>query len=291
MLKDEVRQFYTTLIPLYTDREARHITHLVFEKVTGLSRLDLITKSDQVLTGVQQADLSEKLQQLLEHRPVQYVLGECFFYHLSFWVNEHVLIPRPETEELVEWTIRELAPQTHAAENGRAPSFTILDAGTGSGCIAIALKKNMPQATVMAMDNSTDALEIARQNAKNNQVDVAFFQANLLDKHWSRDLPPLDVIISNPPYIPEGERNSMQPQVTAYEPHAALFVPDQDPLIFYKALAQAGLQRLAPRGKIFVEIHEDLADATVALFREAGFDPVELRRDMNDRPRMICAAR
>lgn len=289
MIKDAVRQYYQQLCSIYTDREARYITDLVFEHITGFSRLDIITRSDTVLTMSQEKELSEKLLQLLDHKPIQYVLNKCVFYHLPFYVNEHVLIPRPETEELVEWIIENYRHKTGLPTKDNKTPLTILDAGTGSGCIAIALKKNISNSKVIAIDNSIKALAVAEQNAKNNDVAIEFKKTDLLSKNWFDGLPLLDVIVSNPPYIPWSEHTSMQRNVTAFEPSTALFVPDNDPLVFYRTLILCALQKLRPRGELFMEIHEHLGKAVMTLCDQMGLKH-ELRKDLSGRDRMVRAA-
>lgn len=284
MIKDEFQAFYQSLLSLYKKREARHITHLVFEEVCGLSRLDLITKDNFSLPQVQQQILKEKLGQLIQHKPVQYVLGKCWFYRLPFYVNEHVLIPRPETEELAEWIIGE---QANEKNNSGNKTLTILDAGTGSGCLAIALKNNIPDAHIIAIDISRQALQVAKQNALMNKADIEFRQRNMLEDNWLAGMSPLDIIVSNPPYIPRKEKQSMPRNVVSFEPHEALFVPDNDPLVFYKALIECGRQQLKAGGKFFMEIHEALGNSVINLFEKSGFENIQLRRDLNGRNRMV----
>lgn len=285
ILKQSFHQFYNRLVSIYTEREARHIAGLVFEKITGYSRLDRITKPDIKLTPEQQETLDKKLSRLLQHIPVQYVLGDAWFYQLPFRVNEHVLIPRPETEELVSWILDELKENALLKES--VPS-TILDIGTGSGCIAIALKKNFPAVRVMGMDKSAEALKTAKENAALNQVNVDFFQEDLLTFDFEKELPAFDLIVSNPPYIPLKEKAEMQPQVAEHEPSAALFVPDDNPLIFYKAILNMAQKKLIPGGKVFMEIHENFGAEMRELFQHYPFKNIILKKDMTGRDRMIC---
>lgn len=285
ILKQSFHQFYNRLVSIYREREARHIADLIFEKITGYSRLDRITKPDIKLTPEQQETLDKKLSRLLQHIPVQYVLGEAWFYQLPFRVNEHVLIPRPETEELVSWILDEL--KENALLKKSVPS-TILDIGTGSGCIAIALKKNFPAVQVMGMDKSAEALKTAKENAALNQVNVDFFQEDLLTFDFEKELPAFDLIVSNPPYIPLKEKAEMQPQVAEHEPSAALFVPDDDPLIFYRAILNMAQKKLIPGGKVFMEIHENFGAEMRELFQHYPFKDIILKKDMTGRDRMIC---
>lgn len=280
------RQFYKQLLSIYQEREASHIAHLVFEQVTGLSRLDIITKAHHTLTQSQKDELNIKCHHLLHHKPVQYVLNECTFYHLSFFVDENVLIPRPETEELVGWIIH-----SFSGDQGQRHEIpVILDAGTGSGCIAVVLKKNLPRTTVLALDKSKDALQVARKNANTHHADISFFQGDLLENNWFGALPPIDILVSNPPYIPQSEKTSMQKNVADFEPDLALFVPDEDPLRFYKALIACARQKLVPGGNLFLEVHEDLARAVSRLLQKNHFH-VELRKDMSGKDRMIRAGK
>jgi release factor glutamine methyltransferase len=286
-IKESIWEFSRQLTPLYAAREAMHITHMVFGKVTGLSRLDLITRSDTSLSADRQKELDEKLHMLLDLIPVQYVIGEAWFYKLRFKVNSQVLIPRPETEELVEWMIEDLRQDHLPTVKNPARPLAVLDIGTGSGCIAIALKKAVPGLHVIALDNSGPALEVAQANAALHHVSIRFMQADILDPAVYSSLPPLDLIVSNPPYIPLGEKKELQPQVAKREPSTALFVPDNNPLLFYQAILKAGMQKLAGNGKVYVEIHENFGKEVTGIFRDHGFERVILRQDLNGRDRMV----
>lgn len=285
-LKQSFHQFCNRLIPIYTEREARHIADLLFEKITGYSRLDRITKPDIKLTAEQQETLDKKLSRLLQNIPVQYVLGEAWFYQLPFIVNENVLIPRPETEELVSWILDDLKKEEFLLK--KDPPFTILDIGTGSGCIAIALKKSFPAVQIIGIDKSAEALKTAKENAALNKTKVDFFQGDILASDFEKELPVLDLVVSNPSYIPLKEKAEMQLQITEHEPFAALFVPDDDPLIFYKAILNMAKKKLKPGGKIFMEIHEDFGQEMRELFQLYHFKNIILKKDMNGRDRMIC---
>jgi release factor glutamine methyltransferase len=197
-----------------------------------------------------------------------------------------VLIPRPETEELVEWVLREMEKTSTPSQSPR-----ILDIGTGSGCIAIAIKKKMKAATVYACDISEAALEVARQNAAVNDTDITLLHCDFLDELQRNSLPNLDVIVSNPPYVPVADKASMHLNVLKHEPHLALFVANDDPLMFYKAIAQFSEAHLSKNGTIFVEIHEEFAQAVQALFRSGGFQNPQLRKDLQGRDRMVMASR
>ncbi|WP_127132455.1 peptide chain release factor N(5)-glutamine methyltransferase [Pseudoflavitalea rhizosphaerae] len=268
------------LATIYGSREAANITDWVLESITGMSKSARLVHAKEHLTTDQKILFDQHLSDLLRHRPVQYVLGESWFHGLRFHVNENVLIPRPETEELVDWIINE---QQHQQQ------LRILDIGTGSGCIPIALKKALPQATVYSCDVSAGALELAKQNAADLAAEVHFIQQNILDASLWEQLPEVDIIVSNPPYIPEHNKGSMHANVLEHEPHLALFVSNNDPLTFYKAIAELSLIKLKEEGTVYAEIHEDLGAASLALFQEKGFGRVTLRRDMQEKDRMIKA--
>ncbi|QEC45545.1 peptide chain release factor N(5)-glutamine methyltransferase [Pseudobacter ginsenosidimutans] len=269
------------LAAVYENREAANIADWVLESLTGLSRSARLVRQQEHLTTDQKALFDQHLPDLLRHRPVQYVLGESWFHGLRFHVNENVLIPRPETEELVDWIINEHQHQQ---------LLRILDIGTGSGCIPIALKKALPQATVYSCDVSAGALEVARKNAADLEAEIHFIQQNILDDSLWEQLPEVDLIVSNPPYIPEHNKESMHANVLEHEPHLALFVSNNDPLTFYRAIAELSGKKLKEDGDVYAEIHEDLGAATLALFQEKGFGRVTLRRDMQEKDRMIKAA-
>ncbi len=227
-----------------------------------------------ILTVEQQERFYQYSSRLLAATPVQYVTGYAWFMGQKFKVNEEVLIPRPETEELVEW-VRSSSKQDQPL---------ILDIGTGSGCIPIMLKTLIPCATVHAVDISPGAVGMARQNAREKNAEIVFFELDFLDEdQWSL-LPAVDVIVSNPPYIPLHDKHTMEKHVVDHEPHLALFVPDEDPLLFYKAMLRFAEQKLKPGGMIFWEIHHELAPKLA----EICAHPVEIRKDMQGRERMVC---
>jgi release factor glutamine methyltransferase len=217
------------------------------------------------------------LKELKTGKPVQYVLGETLFYGLSFKVNPAVLIPRPETEELVEWVLESVAAEAMSG-------LQILDVGTGSGCIAVVLKKHMDTAGVFALDVSKDSLSMASDNAVINEVVINFIEADIRE-YSGRET--FDVIVSNPPYITTNEKREMHENVLAHEPHLALFVSNEDPLVFYKAIADFALLNLKPDGLLFFEINEHLGKETVQILNDKSFIDIELRRDMQGKDRMI----
>ena len=215
---------------------------------------------------------------------MQQIVGEAWFYRMKFFVNNHVLIPRPETEELVDLVTKSLI------DFPAGTSLKILDVGTGSGCISIALKKNFTTAFITALDNSDKALKIAKKNAAHHQVVIDFFNLDFLNDNHSKALDVFDAIVSNPPYIPFAELEMLDKNVTAFEPHSALFVPDKMPLIFYEKIALFGKTHLTPNGKIFVETHEKYANEVAALFANTYID-VEVHEDIFGKNRMVSASR
>jgi len=273
------RELLARLIPLYGEREAAQIGDLVMENITGKRKIDRLLNKDVTLSPFQTDVFHQYIFGLTKNQPVQYVLHESWFCGMKFYVDQYVLIPRPETEELVEWVTTESTP---------AP-LSILDVGTGSGCIAISLKKKLPTAIVHACDISPDALTVARRNATDLGADIDFKLMDILDSRQREHLPTLDLIVSNPPYIPLKDKTSMSPHVVDHEPHIALFVKDEDPVIFYQAIAQLGREKLSPKGALFAEIHEDLAGAVAGVFKKAGYQNIVVRQDMQGKDRMIKA--
>jgi len=255
------------LANFYDEREAQNVVTYWFEQRLGLTRTEVVLKLQEPINF---PSFEEDLSRLQQHEPVQYVCGGAPF--MDFWlaVSGATLIPRPETEELVQWVLETL-PQH---------KLTLLDVGTGSGAIAIALKRARPDCTVIAIDVDSEALDIAQRNAKNCGVAVDFRQVDVLEQ----SLPAADVIISNPPYIPALERQTMEPHVIRHEPELALFVPDDDPLLFYRIIAQQA-------STVFFEIHMDFGEEIREMLVKFGFDRIELRKDLQGRDRMISAQR
>ncbi|UYQ93993.1 peptide chain release factor N(5)-glutamine methyltransferase [Chitinophaga horti] len=267
--------------PLYEEREAANIAHMLLEHITGMGKMDRIVYKDKPLDDTQLAGLQAGIEALLAKRPIQYIIGSSWFYGMELLVNQHVLIPRPETEELVEWILSENTnPQAH-----------ILDIGTGSGCIPIALQKQLPQAKVWGIDISEDALAVAQSNATRQQTPVQFAVMSALDTAATAELPPFDIIVSNPPYIRQREKADMQHQVVDYEPSLALFVPDNDPLLFYRYIGTLALQKLPTGGKLYFEINEALGNEVVELLQSQGFTDVTLRADLFGKHRMVSATK
>jgi release factor glutamine methyltransferase len=280
----EARQYYAKRLQgLYDGREAETVTDWVLEHVTGLDKLQRHLDRTAILTPRQQAAMEQAFQQLEQHKPVQYVLGEAWFYGLRFRVNENVLIPRPETEELVQWVLEDMKLESSPA----APA--ILDIGTGSGCIAVALQKKLPAAHVSALDISREALNVAGGNATLNYVTVNLIRADILDKNTRATLLSCDIIVSNPPYVCERETAGMQAHVLDHEPRQALFVPDDNALVFYRAIAAVARQKLNPHGRLYLEINEALGLEVTALLEATGFREVQLRQDLFGKDRMVKA--
>lgn len=278
MLKELYRNFLLQLQQVYSLSEATNITDWVFEKKASLKRSDILKNPGKVITSAADKLIQEALQELLTHKPVQYVLGEAWFYHMKLKVNEHVLIPRPETEELVEQLIKD--------RKSKLTDPAILDIGTGSGCVPIAIKKHLPAAIITSIDVSEKAIELAKENAALHNAHINFIQLDFLDESKRNGLPMFDIIISNPPYIPFNEKEKLDRNVTAFEPHLALFVPDDSPLIFYQEIALFGKNNLLPNGKIYLETHEKLAKEVAALFMK-DYQTVMIKKDIYGNERMV----
>ena len=266
------------LISIYDEREAGNIADWVLEYITGKKRWKRNTEN-QELTAQQNQKLTLFTNELLQHKPVQYVLGEAWFCGLRFFVNQHVLIPRPETEELVQLITSDQQNQT---------SLYILDIGTGSGCIPIALKKKLPGSQVTSLDISHQALEVAIENAHHLDTEIQFECMNFLDEQNWILLQQFDIIVSNPPYIPINERERLSKNVIDFEPGEALFVPDQQALIFYDAIEKFGKTHLKYDGKIYMEVHEDFAKAVLTLFINHGWQ-THIENDMFGKERFVTA--
>ncbi len=273
-------QIQRELGEIYSANEIRQIFYALAEKVTGLSKTDLIANKNTIFSDLQKELFDLLINKLKNREPLQYVLGEAWFFGLKFKVNSLVLIPRPETEELVEWIVKDNVKSNH---------LKILDIGTGSGCIPISLKSVFKNATIAGSDISDEALETARVNAQVNNVDVTFLKADISllepnEFNW-------DIIVSNPPYITETEKDEMTESVINFEPHLALFVNDKDPLLFYKLIADYATEHLVENGKLYFEINRKFGEACVKMLKEKGFKNVELRKDISGNDRMIKAGR
>lgn len=264
---------------LYDAEEAKALFSLSAEHILNLSPIKLRMQHAVSLLYDDYQKLLVILEELKSGKPIQHILGEAHFYGSVFKVNENVLIPRPETEELVDWMINEIG-------HLNTPGIKILDVGTGSGCIPITLKKYIKESSVSTLDISAKAIELAKENAESLQQDINFIEADILN-YKSNDK--YDVIASNPPYIRVLEQKDMHKNVLTFEPHLALFVSDEDPLIFYKAIADFALSNLNENGMLFFEINEYLGSETIQMIKNKGFKSVELRKDMQGKDRMVMA--
>jgi release factor glutamine methyltransferase len=275
ILKDLARHFTSVLNSIYDDEEIHALFLIAIDHVLHYSRTDYLVKKEELIEAHDLDLLQNILSELAEGHPIQYILGETVFYGLSFKVNPSVLIPRPETEELVDWII---------GENSRKTGLKIIDIGTGSGCIAISVEKRLPGNIVFALDVSPAALHTAMCNASKNQSDLIFVDADIRTYKTEERF---DIIVSNPPYITVDEQTDMHHNVFAHEPHLALFVSNEKPLIFYEAIADFALQSLVPGGLLYFEINEHLGKESIDMLNYKGFKNIELRIDMQGKDRMI----
>ena len=278
-IKEYRTQFIDALTPLYDAVEAESFFYLILEEKNQLKRIDLALRPDLVFLEAETVVWNSILEQLKKEIPIQYLLGKTSFYGLDFEVNEDVLIPRPETEELVEWIVESQKPKDERQK------ISILDIGTGSGCIAISLAKNILNAQVFAIDVSLKALDTAKKNAENNSVNVTFFNQNILE---TEDLQrQFDIIVSNPPYVRNLEKEEIKKNVLDNEPHLALFVEDDDALIFYKKIAELAQKNLSENGQLYFEINQYLGKEMIDLLERMNFKNIELRKDIYGNDRMI----
>jgi release factor glutamine methyltransferase len=266
------------LMEIYPVSETEAMIQVIFNHFFSLSRFQRYLNANSVISEKSGFQIYNIIHQLKEHKPLQYILGETEFYGLRFLVNEQVLIPRPETEELVQWVINDWL--------GKTPC-TILDVGTGSGCIAISLSKNLPDASVSAIDISIDAINTAKRNALINEAAVNFKICDILHPNVD-EFSMFDILVSNPPYVTAEQKAEMLPNVLDYEPHIALFAPVENPFIFYEAIALFAKQRLKPNGYLYFEINEKYPQETAQCIEKYGFT-AELKRDINNKYRMIKA--
>lgn len=272
--KSFYQSFQQEITPKYGEREAYWIARAVFEDLYG------IRGNGETQSLPEEPPLKEVTQRILNEEPVQYVTGYAYFHGMKLQVNPDVLIPRPETEELVEWVLGVYPTRKE---------MTVLDVGTGSGCIALALKKHKSYWTVDALDNSASALLIAQANADEYKLEVGFQKFDFLDISRYDMLPKYDVIVSNPPYIPPSEKKLMSKNVLDYEPSVALFVPEEDPLVFYRALGNFGKKHLNKDGCLFAECNTFRAVDVAALWSEMGYQEIEIKDDLEGNPRMVKA--
>jgi release factor glutamine methyltransferase len=262
---------------LYQERELSSIIKIILTDIFSMSTIEIYGDKDKIFSSKEMAELDVIIERLKKNEPIQYILGYEIFYGLKYKVTENVLIPRPETAELVEWII----------SYSEGKSGKIIDIGTGSGCIAISLAANIPGVSVEGWDISQEALNVASYNAKLNNVDVTFRNVDILS--FSSDGEKYDVIVSNPPYITEAEKDDMQSNVLEWEPFTALFVNNSDPLLFYRKIAQVGIDSLLPDGSIYFEINRSFFKEIVAMLEEYGYRDIEVRKDCFGNERMVKA--
>ncbi|GAB1857749.1 peptide chain release factor N(5)-glutamine methyltransferase [Flavobacteriaceae bacterium MHTCC 0001] len=280
-LKEIQQTFHEVLAEYYGKAEINAFFFLLTEAYYNIKRIDLAMHPEFITENTD--IIFEALEQLKHQKPIQYILGKTEFFGLPFKVSRDVLIPRPETEELVSWILDEV--------NKNKP-IRILDVGTGSGCIAVTLAKHLPNAAVFALDVSKDALKIAHENAKINSVDVTFVEADILRDSAIKFIPQIlkfDIIVSNPPYVRHLEKDLMNPNVLRNEPHLALFVEDNDPLLFYNAITSFAIKHLKHNGQLFFEINEYLGKETVNSMKQRGFETIALKKDIFGKDRMVKA--
>lgn len=277
-LKEIKKIFHKELDTIYPKEEVASFFYLLIEHYLGLQRFVLSLEPNKVVNKEEEQPLFEALSQLKLQKPIQYIIGETQFMDMFFKVDENVLIPRPETEELVRWIIEDY-------QDERSRNLKVLDIGTGSGCIAISLAKNFPDAKVYAMDISSEAIKVAKENAEQNKVAISFIEGNILELETIGVV--FDVIVSNPPYVRELEKKEMHANVLENEPDLALFVSDKDPLIFYKKITDFAKQNLKNKGALYFEINQYLGTETKAIVTESNFYEVILRKDIFGQDRMV----
>jgi len=289
-LKTYKTEFYEQLFPLFPEMEVESFFYLLTESYLEKTRIQLALEPDFELNSTQLQQFEKALQRLLQQEPIQYILGDTEFFGYPFQVNQHTLIPRPETEELVAWIIEDVKNknQENSQHKPLNSNITILDIGTGSGCIPISLAKELPQAKVSSIDVSEEALQVARRNSTLNKVAVNFIQQDILKAECLPEK--YDVIVSNPPYVRELEKEQMHQNVLDFEPELALFVENDDPLIFYRKIAKLAKNALTENGKLYFEINEYLPEEMVSLLEEIGYQNIELKKDIFGKFRMCKAS-
>lgn len=269
--------FVKPLLPIYGEDEAQQFFYMLAEAYLGFSKIDIALQPNQIIVAEQLDKFEKAKQRLLVNEPIQHIIGHAYFYENEFKVNEHTLIPRPETEELVDWIITD----------SKQESLKVLDIGTGSGCIAISLAQKLTKAKVTAMDISAEALKVARENATFMDAEVEFVNQDILE--LSEFKTSFDVVVSNPPYVRELEKQAMSANVLDYEPDSALFVENENPLVFYKKIAELFLAQAKTKAVLYFEINEYLAAELTALLYKLGFTFVEVRKDFREKDRMLKA--
>ncbi|WP_192822404.1 peptide chain release factor N(5)-glutamine methyltransferase [Rufibacter sp. LB8] len=279
-IQDVLQRLSQTLVTLYEAPEAQSMAEWVLQHLLKASRFELLQRRKEIFPESLESQLHDIQQRLLQHQPIQYVLGEASFYGRDFLVTPAVLIPRPETEELVQLVIK--AFQHH-------PNPKLLDIGTGSGCIPITLAAELPTAELWGLDVSADALNIAKRNAETLGQKVTWLQQDILQEIPAVAPASLDAVISNPPYVLEEEKQLMRENVLDFEPHLALFVPNHDPLLFYRRIAHLAQHLLKPGGRLFFEINERYAQETQDMLQESGYQDVQILQDLRGKERMTLA--
>jgi release factor glutamine methyltransferase len=276
-LKELRDRMIRELSTIYPEKECINLVNWLFFSVAGIEKKDFSLDPGRILEARIKAELIEKLDELMVHKPIQYVTGKAYFHDLELEVDQSVLIPRPETEELVKWIYD---------DNKNREGIRILDIGTGSGCIILALGRLLSKPQLTAIDISQQALSIASGNAEKNGIRVDFRKMDILNETEWNELD-YDLIVSNPPYVRELEKGRMQANVLDYEPAGALFVPDSDPLLFYRAIARFSRLKLSQKGKLYIEINENLGEETILLLKNEGFTEITLNKDLQDKDRMV----
>ena len=299
VIKELKTHFFDSLKNIQDEQEIESFFFILTEYLHNLKRVDVALNPNFKISEEEVEKWNVILAELQQEKPIQHITGQAWFYGLKFEVNENTLIPRPETEELVEWIIESWKLEAGSWKSSSVKSseveMKILDIGTGTGCIPISLKANLPQANVSAIDVSEKALEVAKRNAKSNKVEINFIQTNILEVEDLSQLPsPIihhpssyNIIVSNPPYVRNLEKQEIKKNVLDYEPHLALFVEDTDALLFYRKIAQLALKNLSPNGLLFFEINQYLGKETVGLLENLGFKNIELKKDIYGNDRMI----
>jgi release factor glutamine methyltransferase len=294
LVKEMYRNFLVQLQSIYSLGEATTIADWAFEQTAHIKKIDIVKNPFTQIDKTVQQKLQQQLAQLLTQKPIQYVLGQAWFYNLLFTVNEYTLIPRPETEELVELILstekmtkfddkNKISFNTNSIAN-----ISILDIGTGSGCIPIVLKKHLPLSNITSIDVSNEALLIAKKNAETHSTAINFIHSDFLNEAAWKALGMFDVIVSNPPYIPINEKEKLDKNVTQFEPHTALFVPNEKPLLFYEKIALFAKEHLNYNGKVYVETHEDFAKDVAATFQKQC-SHIQVVKDIFGKERMVIA--
>ncbi|CAI8401525.1 MAG: Release factor glutamine methyltransferase [Polaribacter sejongensis] len=285
MTLKEFRLFFTNALKeKYPKTEIAAFFFLLLENKLNLQRIDTVLKPDFIIDNTILSELKSTVKRLQKEEPIQYILGETEFYGLPFIVNKNTLIPRPETEELVEWILLEIAK----IQGCITPTLSVLDIGTGTGCIPISLAKNLTDVKITAIDISPEALKVAKQNATLNNVEITFLEMDILKTHQLEKQ--YDIIVSNPPYVRELEKAEIKNNVLQNEPHLALFVEDHTPLIFYAKIADLAKQCLTKEGILFFEINQYLGKETIEMLEQKGFKNIALKKDVFGNDRMIQAS-